>query len=1197
LRESVIADSIEAGVSPDLVNNVGGWLEISNTLRNQVTRHRRTVDLNGLNAGLAENLVERLVNSNEDVTPYDLLYSYEIVWPNFVGAKCRPPSWWPKKLKNDKNWARLWNTPEDINCLAYSLIHLMYARNKNLFDVKRKGVEKAARVAKELMEEMSWGVEVDIDDALEQFVGVYKDYEIVVLTQASFKTGPYLIATGENYVVERDPEGERLFGKKLLYLYMHVGIRQKHVVPIVRVIKTMCAHFKSHAYKWCYDCHYAYDSQNKVHVHDGPDDKKEKKVQEKLCPKCNEDYIVGDHKGCPFASCIWCKGVYTKLDHGGEYHRCILYRGERKESADDWNMVRDPDGSVQASLCYDIETTLVEKEITSGRTNIIKEFNMANGKYVTGDNGFVGSVTTSYSAHRSNFISCKDRFTGERWDFFPRLDLAHDNQLDDVMERFINFACYGYNKGNNQFIAHHGKGYDTVLLSHYLYKHMKDKAIEMIRTGRKIMQMVVGLKQSKYKTTFVDSMCHLPGSLANLAKAFCPGVLEKGYFPHKFNRPENYGYEGEVPAKEFFDPGFSAKNQKDMDVFDAWLATRVELGPWKFMEEMPKYLHNDVDVLVQVTNIYGESCKAAFGIDPWKSLTGATYVHQISIRNNTKNLFDKYPHWDTMQKENPKGFVLEVTEAAKNETWAVLKPTEYAMVSQALRGGRTECFKMYADLTKEEYDAGVRYRHVDITSSYPAQQIRQQYPVGLPKIYIYDAKFAPCWNDNCRRSITRIKCDCILPYRRPAPQKILLEYVERYVQPTAEQILEEEWGGYFCVTLQPCKMPVMVLGIMHPEKKKNVYTAELIKEVCLPSNILLTCLKWGYKLVRVHAFHEYKMAASLFRELVMQLFIKKTVNAGDRPEEFDDLIEMYRHHFDDEFADEIQFSGEWTLNPALKQVYKILLNSGWGKHAQRPRLTKTKIFDEANEENHKQLNNLHKNCVNGKKTVSGIENYGQGVRAFSYEDSDLIEPDLHDTYLAAAAFVPAYGQLQLWNEMNNIEMGGDGSRRIVYCDTDSIIYKWYPEEFGFYNVPEKKALLGGWTLEAENIVEVVALQPKTYCYKFDDGSFSAVKTKGVRMGYRLLDVLNFEKMKEKVVRQMKLIGEGEGKKVGAIVVPQEGFANSGTEIYTEKFVKKLRLDVDDMKGVMLENGDLEPFGWNEAPEQEVVMSGWKGYKF
>jgi hypothetical protein len=75
------------------------------------------------------------------------------------------------------------------------------------------------------------------------------------------------------------------------------------------------------------------------------------------------------------------------------------------------------------------------------------------------------------------------------------------------------------------------------------------------------------------KTVFIDSLMHLQGSLANLAKAF--GLkLMKGYFPHLFNLEENQNYVGPIPGEEFFDLTFFAKNASEITKFREWHASQ-----------------------------------------------------------------------------------------------------------------------------------------------------------------------------------------------------------------------------------------------------------------------------------------------------------------------------------------------------------------------------------------------------------------------------------------------------------------------------------------------------------------------------------------------------------------------------------------------------------------------------------------------
>lgn len=925
------------------------------------------------------------------------------------------------------------------------------------------------------------------------------------------------------------------------------------------------------------------------------------------CPKCNVTYALdqnGKHN-CPIITCRTCKGQYKKrefrLDDEDE-HRCILYKEEAKEKDTLWNTELEPTGKVQACLAYDIETRIERIPCPQER---IFEFEVdENGRYKKGDNGYVKQYVNAFMKHKVEFVACTDMNTLKYhlWKFDP------ENPDVDPLYQFIMFATSGYNKGNNRFIAHNARSYDSILLSQYLYNNMKDKKVDLTRRGRKILQMKVKITNCRTETIFLDSMSHMVGSLDKIGKDICPGLLMKGYFPHLFHTVENHEYVGELPDKKFFDITTRAKSQKDVDKFNVWWEEKkLEGGEWSFKQEMEKYLKNDVMMLAKILKVFSDSCIQLFKACPWKCMTGPSYAHKISLRNVTENLFDKYPDLKELSKTDPLEYSSRITQLARNETWAVMKPFEYAPVRAALRGGRTECFQMYAELTKEELENGVRYRYVDITSSYPAQQIRQQYPVGLPELIIYDEDFAPCTDGGCPNSIIRTHCKHTYAggiwTRTPRGHPFTKRYAPSD-QPTAETILNTPWSGYACFTLQPPKMKVMLIGVYDTKAEKLVYTAEKIEKIWLPSCTFLTALKYGYKILKVHAYHKYKMKDSLFRDLTLELFIKKTVNSSNEPEDREALARMYDEKFDTEFGDMIRFSGPWCINPALKMVYKILLNAGWGKHAQQPRLTLTQLMKEKT--NNFEMNELMDNVNRGTKIVKDIQNVGDYVRCFTIEDTDFTAPDLHGTYLAAGAMVPAYGQLQLWNEMRKIEDENPGEgRRVVYCDTDSIVYKYYPESYGVYNTVENNDLLGGWTREDPEekggIVEFVALGPKTYAYKYADGTCSDIKTKGVTVGYATENIFNFEIMKKHVKLQMKYIHEDKDlnsiRKVGSIGIPQVNFFQNKTSIITHKSIKKIGINIDEMKGVMLETGELVPFGFDTAVDQELILSSWEDYIF
>jgi hypothetical protein len=1080
--------------------------------------------------------------------------------------------------------------------------------HKNLFDTKtRNGLEAARKKTLKLMEKMGWEKYVNLYGGCSEFVEEHPKYEIVVLNLHGLKSEARRVFTGDNFTPKKSLKGEWIKDPNRFYLFH--DIQNNHVAG-THFPQRMCQRFfGSSSWNWCYNCHYCYNPKTVEHVCGG-DDETIVNHNTRLCLKCNETYLAGEHN-CPLIRCKTCKGEYYKRDMNpdAEMHRCFTYRAPSKEEKQIWNTSLEPDGKVEAALAYDFETFI--KRIPCPRENI-DEFNYdENGFLIRGSNGYVKQTVMEYHVHIVNWISCTDMMTGVTKVF--RYD--ENDDLVDPLRRFTSYVTCEYNKGFNTLVAHNAKSYDAILLAKYLYDHYHNGStkVKIQRRGRKILEIRISTMGSRLTTRFIDSLTHCPGSLASLYQAFTNGELSKGYYPYSFNSPENYGYVGPLPDKKYYGVYERAKNKQEIEKFEKWWEQEnLAVGNnWNYRIESEKYCVEDTEGLARVMKIYHDICIEHFKVTPWKHMTGPSFRHAISLELITKLLFDEYQNetgedlWE-MQKDDPQKYARTITELAKTRTWAVLKSYEYAAVRNAMRGGRTECFQMYAGLTQDEIDAGVRFRHVDITSSYPAQQIRQKFPVGIPDIRVYDPMFAPCVDIKCRNSIERTFCNHPEGMRKPKNVTYVKLYAEED-QPTEQQVLDEEWEGYVCVTLQPCKMPIMLIGVFDEKSMKNVYTAERIEKIWIPCCTFLTALKWGYKLIKVHSWHRYKITDSLFRDDTLPLFIQKTANGKKNPtnEERETLAQLYDEKFDKEFGDAIRDSGEWRKNGAVKMVYKILLNCGWGKHAQQPRLKQTRVLAEDGDSS--ELNMILDNVVRGTRAVTRIENVGTGIRTFDIENTNSTEPDLHNTYLPAAAMVPAFGQLQLWNEMNRIERSNleDGGRRVLYCDTDSIIYKWYPESFGLYNVPEHDDLLGGWTREdppaKDGIYEFAAIGPKTYSYKYGDGSLSSMKTKGVTVCHASSKILNFETVKKHVQTQMKFIRMDKDKekirKVVSIGVPQTNFFVLKTDIVTHKSIKKIGINIDDMKGVMLETGELVPFGYDDAVEQELVMSSWKDYSF
>jgi hypothetical protein len=95
-------------------------------------------------------------------------------------------------------------------------------------------------------------------------------------------------------------------------------------------------------------------------------------------------------------------------------------------------------------------------------------------------------------------------------------------------------------------------------------------------TGGKFLVVIAN------KIKVIDSYNFIPVGLAKFGKAFGLTELKKGYFPHKFNIPENQSYIGTIPAKDYFSPEFMGF--KDREEFEAMHAKQD--GEYNFKNEL-----------------------------------------------------------------------------------------------------------------------------------------------------------------------------------------------------------------------------------------------------------------------------------------------------------------------------------------------------------------------------------------------------------------------------------------------------------------------------------------------------------------------------------------------------------------------------------------------------------------------------------
>jgi hypothetical protein len=165
---------------------------------------------------------------------------------------------------------------------------------------------------------------------------------------------------------------------------------------------------------------------------------------------------------------------------------------------------------------------------------------------------------------------------------------------------------------NTTFVAHNFQAYDGYFILQYLYNN--GVTPEVITRGAKILSLTV----PELNIKFIDSLCFIPMHLTDFPKTFGITELEKGYFPHFFNRAENQSYIGPLPDAKFYDP--DGMKPDDREKFYAWYNDLLERDyNFDFQAEILSYCQSDVDILRRCCLELCDLFREVTDIDPFAS--------------------------------------------------------------------------------------------------------------------------------------------------------------------------------------------------------------------------------------------------------------------------------------------------------------------------------------------------------------------------------------------------------------------------------------------------------------------------------------------------------------------------------------------------------------------------------------------------
>lgn len=510
-------------------------------------------------------------------------------------------------------------------------------------------------------------------------------------------------------------------------------------------------------------------------------------------------------------------------------------------------------------------------------------------------------------------------------------------------------------------------------------------------------------------------------------------------------------------------------------------------------------------------------------------------------------------------------------------------PFRVTTLRDVVEGGNTSVGWMIRKLKEDEFIV-----IEDVTSMYPSVMLEEKFPVGLPKIL---------------KDVTK----------------------EMYLDAIGTP--REYFGLIQCVILPPQHLVFPVLGVKHQNKRIPVLCRTCMEESSAssvpitPRNEFEDCkhtneqrqisgfwgtvevnlaIEAGYTLVKVFEVHHFEQhSRSVFAKFVEHMYKGKTYNSGYKDmKELKELIEKMREKYPTIELDETKFSKE--KNAVLRELFKLIMNSLFGKFLQRRDFTEYKtIF---NSGQYRKM--IHE--FGSRYHIIPKESYSRSELFEMTKKMDFLDQPNMTTNEYYGAMVTIYARCRLWRilvweskqqkeRMKQAQPHGEWDiqhpelSRVMYTDTDSA-HRIYSKDEERYPTNE---VLGGVKVEGLVRREVV-VGPKFYGYErsdktqkiwnadtqqYDEQLEVTIHAKGVVKTYNNEKKLTLNRLEE-LAR-----GEDQEEELEFLDVYQDK-----EQVKMTKTKKKISRQYTKGHLVLYENGDIQalPFGycydcrmWNE----------------
>lgn len=733
------------------------------------------------------------------------------------------------------------------------------------------------------------------------------------------------------------------------------------------------------------------------------------------------------------------------------------------------------------------------------------------------------------------------------------------------------------NENNNYTaIAHYFKGYDGIHVINYIYNHMtiNDTVPEMIMTGSKINYMIFrGVR-------FIDSLNFLSFSLEKFSDTFGITELKKGFFPHTFNKPENFNYIGVYPAKEYYQSELFSIEKKTK--FDKWYAQNSH-KEFYFQKELEEYCESDVKLLQEGCLQFRKIILEITGVDALaECMTIAQLCHLIYRKHNMES--------KSIAIIPEKGFNAEQKNSKISLLWLkyIIHNNPGLIIQHKLNKGEKKIGPYfvdgYSELTKTIYEFNGCYFH-GCPKCFSSSQYSVQFQKCFGTIYrqhsqrieeikrlMPDHKVVQMWecdfknkmkSDNTlsyfievnkyvnpinpRDSLFGGRTNAIKIYKKCEQNekikyvdfKSLYPYVQKYCSfPIGHpeiitenfQSFENYYGIVCCTILPPQNLYIPVLPVRIDGK--------LIFPLCY------CCAK--EKLSNCFHNDNQRMLTGTWVTLEVEEAIKNGYVLVK-------IHEIWHYKEKTQYDTYLKSGGLFTKQVDLFLKYKEEasgfpedLNSDNEKEAyiKEFEMTEGIKLDKTSIKKNPGLRSVMKLCLNSfwgrfgmqtnKVQVKFVNNYKEWLDLIAHDKYTIHSVDDSINGILVVFFSEKEIYFEKTNNTTNVIIAAFTTchgrlrlfsemkkldKRVIYHDTDSIIYSVKEGEYE----PRLGNNLGDLTNEISlsdggYISEIICVGPKNYAYKTASGKTKCV-IKGFSLNYLSSLTLNFEKIKDIILKK------------------------------------------------------------------------------